>query len=157
RLDDASRVERGRDRRCRPGLRPGGRAGPCGGVRHGRDPRRARIPDSPVPVAAGQPALRRLWRQRGEAASLRARRGRMRSRQLARRPPLFMRLSVEDDAGWGPADSVALAKALKTIGVDVVDCSAGGILARPISSTPIGYGYQVPFAQTLREQAEIRT
>jgi 2,4-dienoyl-CoA reductase-like NADH-dependent reductase (Old Yellow Enzyme family) len=39
----------------------------------------------------------------------------------------------------------------------VIDCSAGGILARPVSSAPIGYGYQVPFAQTLREQAGIQT
>jgi 2,4-dienoyl-CoA reductase-like NADH-dependent reductase (Old Yellow Enzyme family) len=71
--------------------------------------------------------------------------------------PLFMRLSVDDDAGWGPADSVVLARELKAIGVDVVDCSAGGILARPVSSAPIGYGYQVPFAQALKEQAEVMT
>jgi 2,4-dienoyl-CoA reductase-like NADH-dependent reductase (Old Yellow Enzyme family) len=71
--------------------------------------------------------------------------------------PVFMRLSVDDDAGWSPADSVVLARELKAVGVDVIDCSAGGILARPVSSTPIGYGYQVPFAQTLREQAGIQT
>lgn len=71
--------------------------------------------------------------------------------------PLFMRLSVDDDAGWGPADSVVLARELKAIGVDVVDCSAGGILARPVSSAPIGYGYQVPFAQALKEQAGVMT
>jgi 2,4-dienoyl-CoA reductase-like NADH-dependent reductase (Old Yellow Enzyme family) len=58
--------------------------------------------------------------------------------------PLFMRLSVDDDAGWGPAESVALARELKTCGVDIIDCSAGGILARPVSSAPLGYGYQVP-------------
>ena len=71
--------------------------------------------------------------------------------------PLFMRLSVDDDAGWGPAESVVLARELKAVGVDVIDCSAGGILARPVSSTPIGYGYQVPFAQKLREEADIKT
>lgn len=71
--------------------------------------------------------------------------------------PLFMRLSVDDDAGWGPAESVALARELKAVGVDVIDCSAGGILARPVSSTPIGYGYQVPFAQRLREEAGVKT
>ena len=71
--------------------------------------------------------------------------------------PVFMRLSVDDDAGWSPADSVVLARELKAVGVDVIDCSAGGILARPVSSAPIGYGYQVPFAQTLREQAGIQT
>jgi 2,4-dienoyl-CoA reductase-like NADH-dependent reductase (Old Yellow Enzyme family) len=71
--------------------------------------------------------------------------------------PVFMRLSVDDDSGWSPADSVVLARELKAVGVDVIDCSAGGILARPVSSAPIGYGYQVPFAQTLREQAGIQT
>ena len=71
--------------------------------------------------------------------------------------PVFMRLSVDDDAGWSPDDSVVLARELKAVGVDVIDCSAGGILARPVSSAPIGYGYQVPFAQTLREQAGIQT
>ena len=71
--------------------------------------------------------------------------------------PLFMRLSVDDDAGWGPGQSVVLARELKALGVDVVDCSAGGILARPVSSTPVGYGYQVPFAQRLREEAGIAT
>jgi 2,4-dienoyl-CoA reductase-like NADH-dependent reductase (Old Yellow Enzyme family) len=69
--------------------------------------------------------------------------------------PLFMRLSVDDDAGWSPADSVVLARELKACGVDVIDCSAGGILARPVSSTPIGYGYQVPFSRAIREQAGI--
>jgi 2,4-dienoyl-CoA reductase-like NADH-dependent reductase (Old Yellow Enzyme family) len=71
--------------------------------------------------------------------------------------PLFMRLSVDDDAGWSPADSVVLSRELKAAGVDVIDCSAGGMLARPVSSTPIGYGYQVPFAQRLREEAGIQT
>ena len=43
--------------------------------------------------------------------------------------PLFLRLSAEDDAGWGPAQSVALAKRVKPMGVDVIDCSSGGISA----------------------------
>lgn len=71
--------------------------------------------------------------------------------------PLFMRLSVDDDAGWSPADSVLLARELKTLGVDVIDCSAGGILARPVSSTPIGYGYQVPFSRRIRDEAGIKS
>ncbi len=37
--------------------------------------------------------------------------------------PLFLRLSVQDDAGWGPDQSVALAKLVKPKGVDVIDCS----------------------------------
>ncbi len=71
--------------------------------------------------------------------------------------PVFMRLSVDDDAGWAPADSIVLSRELKGCGIDVIDCSAGGILARPVSSAPIGYGYQVPFAQAIREQAGIMT
>ncbi len=67
--------------------------------------------------------------------------------------PLFMRLSVDDDAGWAPAHSVALSRALKACGVDVIDCSAGGMTARPVSSAPIGYGYQVPFARAIRREA----
>lgn len=72
------------------------------------------------------------------------------------RKPLFVRLSVDDDAGWGPQDSVALARLLAERGVDVIDCSAGGITARPVSSAPIGYGYQVPFARAIRREAGLR-
>jgi 2,4-dienoyl-CoA reductase-like NADH-dependent reductase (Old Yellow Enzyme family) len=39
--------------------------------------------------------------------------------------PLFVRLSVKDDAGWGPEQSARLAKILKGKGVDVIDCSSG--------------------------------
>jgi len=72
------------------------------------------------------------------------------------RKPLFMRLSVEDDAGWGPAQSVALAHQLKTRGVDVIDCSSGGIRGTPVVGTgPVGYGYQVPYAAQIRREAEV--
>lgn len=69
--------------------------------------------------------------------------------------PLFMRLSVDDGAGWGPAESVALAKVLKTRGVDVIDCSGGGILAGPVPRAPLGYGYQVPYAEKVKREAGI--
>ena len=70
--------------------------------------------------------------------------------------PLFMRLSVEDDAGWGPAQSVALAKRVKPLGVDVIDCSSGGMRGSPVvGAGPIGYGYQVPYAEKLRKEADI--
>jgi 2,4-dienoyl-CoA reductase-like NADH-dependent reductase (Old Yellow Enzyme family) len=71
--------------------------------------------------------------------------------------PLFVRLSVDDDAGWHPADSVGLARLLAARGVDVIDCSAGGITPRPVSSAPIGYGYQVPFARAIRREADLRS
>jgi len=70
--------------------------------------------------------------------------------------PLFLRLSVEDDAGWGPAQSVALARLVKPKGVDVIDCSSGGMLGRPVvSAGPVSYGYQVPYAEMLRRDAGI--
>ena len=70
--------------------------------------------------------------------------------------PLFMRFSVEDDAGWGPDESVTLAKAVKPKGVDVIDCSSGGMTSRPVDGAgPIGYGYQVPYAEKLRAEADI--
>jgi len=70
--------------------------------------------------------------------------------------PLFLRLSVEDDAGWGPAESVELAKIVKPRGVDVIDCSSGGMLGRPVESDkPISYGYQVPYAERLRKEAGV--
>ena len=66
--------------------------------------------------------------------------------------PLFVRFSVEDDSGWGPDQSVALAKILKPKGVDVIDCSSGGMRGSPVvSAGPVTYGYQVPYAERLQE------
>ncbi len=70
--------------------------------------------------------------------------------------PLFMRLSVEDDAGWGPEQSVALARIVKDKGVDVIDCSGGGMSTKP-PAAPVGYGYQVPYAEKLKHEAGIMT
>jgi 2,4-dienoyl-CoA reductase-like NADH-dependent reductase (Old Yellow Enzyme family) len=63
--------------------------------------------------------------------------------------PLFMRLSCEDDAGFGPEESVRLSRLLKQKGVDVIDCSSGGTLAHsPMDSVRArNYGYQVPYAE----------
>ena len=64
--------------------------------------------------------------------------------------------SVEDDSGWGPDQSVALARILKPKGVDVIDCSSGGMRGPPvISAGKISYGYQVPYAERLRRDADI--
>jgi len=73
--------------------------------------------------------------------------------------PLFMRFSCEDDAGWGPDQSVALAKEVKAKGVDVIDCSSGGILERsPMDGERAKrYGYQVPYAEKIRAEAGIMT
>jgi 2,4-dienoyl-CoA reductase-like NADH-dependent reductase (Old Yellow Enzyme family) len=72
--------------------------------------------------------------------------------------PLFLRLSVEDGAGWGPEQSVALARLVKPLGVDVVDCSSGGLRGSPVvEADKIGYGYQVPYAEQIGREADIAT
>jgi len=72
--------------------------------------------------------------------------------------PLFLRLSVEDNAGWGPEASARLARIVKDKGVDVIDCSSGGMTGSPVvSAGPVSYGYQVPYAAKLRAEAGIKT
>lgn len=72
--------------------------------------------------------------------------------------PLFLRLSAEDDAGWGPAQSVELAKRVKPLGVDVIDCSSGGILGKPpAGAAKPAYDYQVPYAERIRREAGLLT
>ena len=72
--------------------------------------------------------------------------------------PLFVRLSVEDNAGWGPEQSARLAKILKAKGVDVIDCSSGGITEMaPILGKEIKYSYQVPLSEYVRRHADIMT
>jgi 2,4-dienoyl-CoA reductase-like NADH-dependent reductase (Old Yellow Enzyme family) len=70
--------------------------------------------------------------------------------------PLFMRLSVQDGAGWGPDESVALAKIVGPKGIDVIDCSSGGMTGAPVvGDGPVTYGYQVPYAERLRKEAGV--
>jgi len=72
--------------------------------------------------------------------------------------PLFLRLSAEDDAGWGVEQSVALAKLVKPMGVDVIDCSSGGILGKPpAGAAKPAYSYQVPYAEKIRKEGKIMT
>lgn len=70
--------------------------------------------------------------------------------------PLFLRLSVEDNAGFGPDQSVNVAKAVAPLGVDVVDCSSGGMTGSPtLNAGPVTYGYQVPYAARLRKDGGV--
>ena len=70
--------------------------------------------------------------------------------------PLFIRLSVEDDAGWGPDESVRFSKLVREKGVDVIDCSSGGMRGSPVlSAGPVGYGYQVPYAEKIRKETDL--
>src|SRR3546814_4638605 len=69
-----------------------------------------------------------------------------------------MRLSVEDDSGWGPDQSVALAKLVGPKGVDVIDCSSGGMRGSPVVGPgPVGYGYQVPYPDRLKRDGGVMT
>lgn len=71
--------------------------------------------------------------------------------------PLTVRISASDwtQNGWNLDDSVALAMKLKLSGVDLIDCSSGGIA--PDIKIPAGAGYQVPFAEKVRRDAGIAT
>ncbi len=71
--------------------------------------------------------------------------------------PLFVRISATDwiEGGWDIADSVRLARLLGQRGVDVMDCSSGGVAAG--ASIPVRPGYQVPFAEQIRREAGMAT
>ncbi len=71
--------------------------------------------------------------------------------------PLFVRISATDwaDGGWNADEAVQLAAILKNIGVDLIDCSSGGLV--PHQKIPLGPGYQVPFAERLKEETGILT
>ena len=72
--------------------------------------------------------------------------------------PLLVRLSIEDEAGWSIEDSLALIRVLKSIGVDAIDCTAGGITNSPLLSKHAGeYGYQVGLAERVRAETVIAT
>lgn len=72
--------------------------------------------------------------------------------------PLFVRFSVTDwkePEGWTVEQSVELAKMLKGLGVDLIDCSSGGLV--PDAKVPAAPGYQIPFAERIRREAGIAT
>ena len=71
--------------------------------------------------------------------------------------PLLVRISSTDWAenGWDISQSVKLAEWLKDLGVDLIDCSSGGNIAKV--SIPIGPGYQIPFSEEIRKKVNILT
>jgi 2,4-dienoyl-CoA reductase-like NADH-dependent reductase (Old Yellow Enzyme family) len=71
--------------------------------------------------------------------------------------PLWMRISATDWApgGWTVDDSVALARRVRDLGVDLIDCSSGGLTLQ--QKIELGPGYQVPFAERIRAEAGIMT
>src|SRR5258706_4803259 len=73
------------------------------------------------------------------------------------RAPLFVRISATDwiDGGWDIQQSVELARQLKELGADLIDCSSGGNV--PHAKIPVGPGYQTQFAKQIRREASILT
>jgi len=73
------------------------------------------------------------------------------------RLPLAVRISAIDwkEGGWDIEQSIGLAKLLKAEGVDLIDCSSGGVV--PDAKITVAPGYQVPFAEKIRHGANIAT
>jgi 2,4-dienoyl-CoA reductase-like NADH-dependent reductase (Old Yellow Enzyme family) len=71
--------------------------------------------------------------------------------------PLGVRLSCTDwvEGGWEIEQSVVFARALKARGCDWIDCSGGGVSSQ--QKIPLGPGYQVPFAERIRQETGIPT
>jgi 2,4-dienoyl-CoA reductase-like NADH-dependent reductase (Old Yellow Enzyme family) len=72
--------------------------------------------------------------------------------------PLFLRVSAVDgiDGGWTMDDTVAYAKELKARGVDVIDCSSGGLFGSATAArVKRSWGFQVPYAERVRREAGI--
>jgi 2,4-dienoyl-CoA reductase-like NADH-dependent reductase (Old Yellow Enzyme family) len=75
--------------------------------------------------------------------------------------PLFFRTSAVDGLpeGWSLDDTVVLARALKNVGVDVMDCSSGGIAGAATAGAGQKRqpGFQVEYADRVRAGAEMTT
>jgi 2,4-dienoyl-CoA reductase-like NADH-dependent reductase (Old Yellow Enzyme family) len=71
--------------------------------------------------------------------------------------PLFVRISATDwePGGWDLEQSIELARQLKSLGIDLIDCSSGGNLAK--ANIPVGPGYQTTLAESIRREAGIAT
>jgi len=71
--------------------------------------------------------------------------------------PLFVRISCTDwaEGGWDLDQSIHFCKRLKELGVDLIDCSSGGLV--PDAVIPAGPGYQTPFAARIRGEVGIPT
>jgi len=74
--------------------------------------------------------------------------------------PLFFRAACVDGrgGGWDMEDTVRLAKELKARGVDLIDCSSGGIEGPlTLALVPRTPGYHIPFAERIRREVGIQT
>ncbi len=75
--------------------------------------------------------------------------------------PVFVRISAVDglEGGWGLDDSIAFSAEAKRRGVDVIDCSSGGLIRPAMASYAIkpAVGYQVPYAEQVRSRVGLTT
>ncbi|OED42454.1 hypothetical protein AB833_07425 [Chromatiales bacterium (ex Bugula neritina AB1)] len=84
--------------------------------------------------------------------------------------PLFFRISAVDgiEGGWTMDDSVTLANALAENGIDVVDCSSGGVSGAPrfrlddagnplTKSSARKPGFQVPYAERISKETKLKS
>ena len=71
--------------------------------------------------------------------------------------PVGVKVSATDgvEGGWDLAQTIEYARELKKRGVDWIDASSGG--ASPLQKIPLSPGYQVPFAQAIREATGVTT
>jgi 2,4-dienoyl-CoA reductase-like NADH-dependent reductase (Old Yellow Enzyme family) len=71
--------------------------------------------------------------------------------------PVGVKLSATDwvEGGWDLAQTIEFARELKARGVDWIDASSGGI--SPLQKIPLSPGYQVPFAQAIKQATGVNT
>jgi 2,4-dienoyl-CoA reductase-like NADH-dependent reductase (Old Yellow Enzyme family) len=62
------------------------------------------------------------------------------------------------NSGLVSGQTVDLVDELSARGVDVIDCSTGGLTGVPaVAGPPVGYGYQVPYAEIVRARTGVPT
>lgn len=84
--------------------------------------------------------------------------------------PLFFRISAVDgiEGGWSMDDSITLAAALGENGIDVIDCSSGGVSGAPrfrtdddgkplTTSSARQPGFQVPYAERITKETDLKS
>lgn len=73
--------------------------------------------------------------------------------------PIFVRLSAKeyDEAGNQMDDFVYFAEKMKSLGIDLIDCSSGGVISAKSARPDVYPGYQLQLADQIRNQANIPT
>lgn len=71
--------------------------------------------------------------------------------------PVFVRISATDwaEGGWALDQSIEFSHRLQDLGIDLIDCSSGGLV--PFAKIPVGPGYQVAFAAAIRKEVGVAT